>query len=133
MVRSLIATAVLAGISATLALAAPLTTEKRQDPAYAGYLFTHFPLDDEAIYFSLSKGNDPLSYTALNNGSAVLRSTVGTKGLRDSYLFRDDANSKYWIVATDLNAHAGEQTPFACLRFCSPSALQSMRTSTSIA
>lgn len=73
-----------------------------------GYLLTTFPVDDEAVFFYLSNGNDHLSYRRLEgpagNGS-VLRSTVGTTGVRDSFLIPAQDKSKYWLIATDLKVN----------------------------
>ena len=93
-----------AALTAVTALAAP--GPKPASNNYKGYLFIHFPLEDEAIYGSLSKGSNALAYNALANNTAILRSTVGTKGLRDHYLLRAHDNTKFWIISTDLNAHA---------------------------
>ncbi|KAI4736492.1 hypothetical protein E4T50_13001 [Aureobasidium sp. EXF-12298] len=75
-----------------------------------GYLFTSFPVDDEAIYLHLSNGNDPLSYQALSldgtpDTQAILRSDVGTKGVRDSFIVPSQDGSKFWLIATDLLAN----------------------------
>ncbi len=74
-------------------------------PTYAGYLFVHFRgegySDGEQAYYSLSKGNNPLQYTALNGGRPVLASTVGKKGLRDPFVVRSPQGDKFYLLATD--------------------------------
>lgn len=83
----------------TSVLTAPL---QERDDALVGYLATHFISNDEAIYQHISNGNNPLSFSALNGGNAVLRSTVGTQGARDPYLVSSSDSSEYWTIATDL-------------------------------
>jgi hypothetical protein len=50
----------------------------------------------------LSHSTDGLHWNDLNGGGMVLRSTVGTKGVRDPAFVRSPDGSKYWIIATDL-------------------------------
>lgn len=69
----------------------------------AGYLFVHFigeQKNGEQIYFSLSK--DGLYWKDLNFGSPVLFSKIGEKGVRDPFLVKDEKNSIYYLIATDL-------------------------------
>ena len=94
----------LSALSPTLAMPAKRDTK-------VGYLFTSFPVDDEAIYMHLSNGNNPLSYQALSldgtaNTQAILRSDIGSKGVRDSFIVPSQDGSKFWLIATDLNANA---------------------------
>lgn len=77
------------------------------DP-FAGYLMAHFTgesADGEQIY--LARSSDGLNWTDLNNGALVLRSTVGTRGVRDPALVRSPAGDRYWIIATDLRIASG--------------------------
>ncbi|OXM99860.1 glycoside hydrolase family 43 protein [Bifidobacterium vansinderenii] len=76
---------------------------------YTGYLFTYFTGmeqtdDDEQVYFAISPDahhwHDLRSY-----GDPVLRSCVGTRGIRDPYVVRDH-NGGFYLLATDLNVHA---------------------------
>ncbi|WP_394617211.1 glycoside hydrolase family 43 protein [Lentzea sp. JNUCC 0626] len=73
--------------------------------AYAGYLFVHFRgeglANSEQIYYSLSKGNDPLNYTQQNGGKPVLASTVGTKGVRDPFIVRSPQGDRFFLIGTD--------------------------------
>lgn len=75
-----------------------------------GYLLVHFVEDHDAdaenIYFSLSRGNDPLKWTRSNGGEPVLSSALGTTGVRDPYLVRGKNES--FIIATDLRVWGGE-------------------------
>jgi hypothetical protein len=74
-----------------------------------GYLMTHFigeGSNNQQIYFSYSA--DGLNWSDLNGGQIALRSTVGTKGVRDPALVRSPDGSKYWIIATDLCISCGQ-------------------------
>ena len=75
-----------------------------------GYLLVHFVEDPdgygEQIYFSLSDGDDPCSWIRLNGGEPVLRSDLGTTGVRDPYLVR--GADEFFIVATDLRIYGGD-------------------------
>lgn len=78
------------------------------DP-FTGYLMAHFigeGADGQQIYFSHS--TDGLHWNDLNNGGIVLRSAVGTRGVRDPALVRSPAGDRYWIVATDLCIGCGQ-------------------------
>lgn len=77
------------------------------DPT-VGYLMAHFTGESatgEQIY--LAHSSDGLRWTDLNNGSPVLLSTVGTRGVRDPALVRSPAGDRYWIIATDLRIASG--------------------------
>ncbi len=74
----------------------------------AAYLFAHFigeQKDGEQIYFALSK--DGMHWTDLNNGSPVLRSHIGMKGVRDPFIVKNTDNGKYYLIATDLRMESG--------------------------
>lgn len=75
-------------------------------PQYAGYLFTYFTgegaADGEQVYFALSQGNNPLSWQVLNAGAPVLRSTLGTTGVRDPFIIASPARDRFYLIATDL-------------------------------
>lgn len=93
-------------LAATAAYSAPTPANKRQS-SFVGYFIQHFKTingqDSEKIYQQVSNGNNAYSYTALNGGDAVLTSTVGTKGVRDSYLVASPDRTDFWSIATDLN------------------------------
>ncbi|MGZ3146428.1 hypothetical protein ACVDFE_31430 [Lentzea chajnantorensis] len=76
--------------------------------AEPGYLMVHFT-DDSAIdqQLHLAHSSDGLHWTDLNGGAPALRSTIGTKGVRDPALVRSPDGSRYWIVATDLCIRCG--------------------------
>ncbi|EPQ29444.1 uncharacterized protein PFL1_03199 [Pseudozyma flocculosa PF-1] len=109
LLRPLVSLALLA----STALAVPL--EARQtatNGTKVGYLFTSFPVDDEAIYMHLSDGNKVvsgwkrLSRDGTASTEAILRSTVGTRGVRDSFIVPSQDGTKWWMTATDLNGNA---------------------------
>jgi Glycosyl hydrolases family 43. len=87
-----------------------LQGERRQ----FGYLLVHFVEMDEPIgeqiYFSLSDGDDPLRWHRLNEGRPVLRSHLGTGSVRDPHLVRSPDDEKFYLIATDLNAHEPDWT-----------------------
>lgn len=69
----------------------------------AAYLFAHFigeGPDGEQVYFSVSR--DGLHWRDLNGGQPVLRSALGTCGVRDPFLVRSPENGKIYLIATDL-------------------------------
>lgn len=70
------------------------------DSPYVGYLISTFSDPNPQVQWHLSKKDDPKSFNFLNNGNAVLESTVGTKGVRDIYLTHNSERSEYFIIAT---------------------------------
>ncbi|WP_371576058.1 glycoside hydrolase family 43 protein [Streptomyces sp. NBC_01314] len=97
-------------VAACLLLTAQVvTTPQRAAAADPGYLMTHFIGEGstgQQMYFSYSA--DGLNWTDLNGGGMTLRSTVGTRGVRDPALVRSPDGSKYWIIATDLCISCGQ-------------------------
>jgi hypothetical protein len=75
-----------------------------------GYLLAHFREDQvghaEKIYFSLSQGDSPLRWDPLWGGEPVLESVIGTTGVRDPAIVRDD-DGRFHILATDLRVWDG--------------------------
>lgn len=73
------------------------------------YLFAHFTMDEhedkESVWFSLS--DDGLHWEDIGGDEPVLRSEIGTKGIRDPFIVYDDRLGKYFIIATDLNTSNG--------------------------
>jgi hypothetical protein len=97
----------LAAITIPSALAAPASPSlPTSAEKYVGYLVSTFSDVAPAVQFHLSKGNDAGSYTFLNKGQPALKSTVGTKGVRDVFLAHDGARTKYFMIATDLDINA---------------------------
>ena len=72
-----------------------------------GFLFVTFKEEVtpmcEQIYFALSP--DGRHWHALNGSEPVLVSTVGEKGVRDSFLVRSHDGKKFYLIATDLHAN----------------------------
>jgi hypothetical protein len=79
-------------------------------PEPFGYLLVHFVEDPdgygEQVHLSLSDGDDPCSWDRLNGGRPLLRSTLGTTGIRDPYIVRGP--DAFFIVATDLRIYGGD-------------------------
>lgn len=76
-----------------------------------GFLLAHFREEPdgyaERIHFSLSAGDSPLRWTPLWGGEPVLTSGIGTTGVRDPAIVRDDAGG-FHILATDLRIYGGD-------------------------
>lgn len=96
---------ILAALAATThAFALPQT--KRADPNLVGYLGAFFLGDQPKVYFDLSNGNNPLSFSALNGGEAVLTPTSGTGGVRDPSIIAgggEEDGGKWYLIGTDLD------------------------------
>ncbi|EPE10494.1 glycoside hydrolase family 43 protein [Ophiostoma piceae UAMH 11346] len=78
----------------------------RAAASLVGYLTIVFLGADPYIYFYLSQGNNPNAFTALNNGSPIIKPTKGTGGVRDPAIVRgggSEAGVKWYIVGTDLD------------------------------
>lgn len=72
-----------------------------------GYLWLYFNASDyEKINYGYSA--DGRSWKVLNDGKAIMSSSVGTKGIRDPHLLRlrtpDADGNKYVMLGTDLHA-----------------------------
>jgi beta-xylosidase len=77
---------------------------------FEGYLFSYFTNSSRAgenIYFAASNGNDALSWIELNEGQPSVRSSQGTKGLRDPFLIRSPEGDTFYLIATDLSIGSG--------------------------
>lgn len=90
-------------------LVVPVGSASAGQPRYAGYLFVSFTgehlADGEQVYFALSEGNDPLRWRELNGGEPVLRSSLGTKGVRDPFVIRSPRGDRFFLIATDLRMY----------------------------
>lgn len=114
---SSVAAVVLNCLSAVAALAHsnPEHPEKsldaRQAPLkYEGYAFFYFTGNSRAgenIFIAASQGNDILQWQELNGGQPILKSTQGTKGLRDPFIIRSHEGDKFFLIATDLSIGSG--------------------------
>ena len=78
--------------------------------AKEGYAFAYFTGNDlagENIYMAASRGNDALKWDELNGGQPILKSGLGTKGLRDPFIIRSPEGDKFYMIATDLSIGSG--------------------------
>ncbi|KAF7189318.1 hypothetical protein HII31_09296 [Pseudocercospora fuligena] len=108
---------------AVISIASPVL-DRRQADDKVGYFLTTFPLEDEAIYMYLSNGNDAHSWRQLSNstgGGSILRSDVGSLGVRDSHLIESQDGSKFWLIATDLKVNDFKEDFNVATRFGSRS------------
>ncbi len=72
------------------------------------YLFAYFigeSAEGEQMYFADSRNG--LDWKPLNDGSPVIRSTMGEKGLRDPFIMRSHEGDKFYLIATDLRIANG--------------------------
>lgn len=78
---------------------------------YEAYLFVYFTGEGpggEAIRLAVTRGNDPLrDWVELGDGAPILTSTVGERGVRDPHILRHPDGDRYFIIATDLRIHGG--------------------------
>ena len=79
------------------------------------YLFTHFTSnekgDKEQIWFAVSY--DGLHWQDIGSDEPVLKTELGTKGIRDPFIVYDEKMKKYFIIATDLNTESWDWETFA--------------------
>jgi hypothetical protein len=61
---------------------------------YAFLYFTGNTVAAENIYLPASKGNVALHWSELNSGKPILKSSFGTKGLRDPFILRSQDGKK---------------------------------------
>jgi len=84
------------------------------------YLFAYFTSQNEAdgeqVRFARSRGTSPLFWEPIAGGSPVLRSTVGTGGVRDPFLIRaaglTGERASFYLIATDLRVHGNDTEAF---------------------
>jgi hypothetical protein len=94
--------------AAAIPAATLLPASASAQTTYTSYLMAHFIGEGsggEQIY--LSHSDNGLNWTDLNRGQIVLRTPIGTKGVRDPIIVRNPAGNRYWIVATDLHIGSG--------------------------
>ncbi|SPO21445.1 related to carbon source-regulated protein (putative arabinase) [Ustilago trichophora] len=105
---ALISTVVIAAAGTTCALALPTTNPdvavvQRADDTAAGFLSATFLGDVPHVYLKYSTAAAPVTFSAVQGSQGVLVPTVGTGGARDPYIFHNQVNGKYYILATDLD------------------------------
>ena len=84
------------------------------------YLFAYFTSqnepDGEQVRFARSRGTSPLFWEEIGGGAPVLRSTVGTQGVRDPFLVRAAGlageRAAFYLIATDLRVHGNDTETF---------------------
>src|SRR5699024_1967191 len=84
------------------AVVQPLPHEEEK----AAYLFAYFTgqgAENERIRYAISRGNDLLDWTVINDDEPVLSSELGERGLRDPFLIRSPEGDRFYLIATDLN------------------------------
>lgn len=73
---------------------------------FEGYFFTYFTGEGtstgEQVYAALSNGNNALDWQVLNNGTPILWSDQGEKGVRDPFVIRSPEGDRFYLIATDL-------------------------------
>jgi len=87
-----------------------IVSKARDISPFEGYVFAYFTgntIAGEQIYFAASNGNDALHWNELNGGQPVLKSTLGTTGLRDPFLIRSPEGDTFYLIATDLSIGSG--------------------------
>lgn len=80
----------------------PIPAAEEKDEAYVWAFFTGEGVGGEKISLAASKGNDALDWNTLNNGTPLLTSEFGEKGLRDPFIMKSKDGDKFYMLATDL-------------------------------
>ncbi|KAF6808952.1 Xylosidase/arabinosidase 2 [Colletotrichum sojae] len=97
------------GVSQARELVASVRKAVTLEP-FEGYAFSYFTgssIAGENIFFAASYGNNALQWTELNGGQPTLKSSYGTKGLRDPFLIRSPEGDTFYLIATDLSIGSG--------------------------
>lgn len=97
-------------VSALPASSSQTASVSRRAEPKVGYLASNFLGGNiQSVYFSLSRGNDALSFRLLNGGQPVLTPAAGqgTGGARDPYLVASPDGKTFWQIATDLVSLSG--------------------------
>ncbi|MCR6689154.1 immunoglobulin-like domain-containing protein [Cellulomonas sp.] len=87
----------------TIDVTVPALPRKVDDEGYAFAYFTANTVSGENIYLAASDGNNALAWNELNDGTFVLTSEFGEKGLRDPFILRSHEGDKFFLIATDLS------------------------------
>lgn len=108
-VVTLTATITCDGKSAEKTFQVTVKAKSTKSEKTSAYLFAYFTgtegkATDEQIYFSLSKDGSKWQ-DLTDNGSPVLTSDLGDKGVRDPYLVRSPKGDKFYLIATDLSIY----------------------------
>jgi hypothetical protein len=81
-------------------LSASFPVPRQSQPQYAGYLLSTFTDANPSVFWYISSAADPLAFKPLNGGNPVLKSTVGTRAVRDIFLTANEERSEYFVIAT---------------------------------
>lgn len=78
---------------------------KPEEKEYTHYLYADFhePLVDayhQQVFYAVS--DDGLHWKDLNYGKPVVKSVMGTQGLRDHFILRSAEGDKFYLICTDL-------------------------------
>lgn len=106
-----VAAALWIGACSTSGSQAPVAGAAPERPHYLLVHFTSEREDGEQIYLATSR--DGYRWTDLNDSQAVLRSSIGERGVRDPAIVRSPDGRKFWILATDLRIANGKGWPAA--------------------
>lgn len=79
----------------------PIPTYPTGNSPYAGYIMAYFKQATGEYGLNLCYSRDGLRWININDGKPVLYATMGTKGIRDPYIFRKQ-DGTFGIVATDM-------------------------------
>jgi len=93
----------LAGNSSDIETYSTISTDK-PDVAYLFAYFLGNAPEQERLSYAVS--TDGYNFKALNGGRAVWQSSVGTKCLRDPYIFKGE-DGLYYMLATDMKSSLG--------------------------
>lgn len=76
---------------------------------YEAYLFAHFVGEDgpdaEQVHFAVSRASTLTEWDMLAGGRPVMRSSVGTGGIRDPFVLRLQDGERFVLLATDLQVY----------------------------
>ncbi len=76
---------------------------KPEKPEYSAYLFSYFigsRADQENVFFAVSE--DGINWKATNKEQPVLKTMLGTTGIRDPFISRSAEGDRFFLIATDL-------------------------------
>ena len=82
------------------------------DSDLKGYFYTYFRSnlygDGESQNIHLATSKDGRFWDDMNNNEPILNATLGTKGVRDSYIIRAPEGDRFYIIGTDLDSNDGD-------------------------
>ena len=90
---------------------------KEEDYAYLFAYFTGNNADQERLFYGVSL--DGYNFRALNGGSSVLTSDLGTGCIRDPFIMKGE-DGYYYIIATDMKSSLGWSSNYATVVYKTP-------------